>query len=237
MSRDSVETRIQGMEKQISSLRILCIVQFLLFASAAYVAFTHSTVHAKASDVLHTHGLVIEDENGRARVLLGAPFPVSKDRVRQDGTTEAMIFLDDKGRDRLTLGEEPDPQIQGKVPNTGHRIAPGFGVLIHDNEGNERGGYGWLGNGRAVLSLDRKDGDAWAAIVDDSNGFAGTLYEYPQNIARGEAITIGTQGKQVFLRMEDEHSNPRASLSLDAAGNPKLASFDEKGKAEKTVIP
>jgi len=74
--------------------------------------------------------------------------------------------------------------------------------------------------------------------VDDSNGFAGTLYEYPQNIARGEAITIGTQGKQVFLRMDDEHSNPRASLSLDVAGNPrsKLASFDDKGKAEKTVI-
>jgi hypothetical protein len=84
-----------------------------------------------------------------------------------------MVFLDEEGHDRLTLGEEPEPQVGGKVLTTVHRIAQGFGVVIDDGDGNERGAYGWLANGRAVITLDRPSLDAWAAIVDDKTGFAG----------------------------------------------------------------
>jgi hypothetical protein len=86
-----------------------------------------------------------------------------------------MVFLDEQGHDRLTLGEEPEPQIGGKVSQMMHRIAPGFGVVIHDGSGDERGTYGWLANGRALITLDRPGLDAWAAVVDDKTGFAGML--------------------------------------------------------------
>ena len=48
-----------------------------------------------------------------------------------------MVFLDENGHDRLTLGEEPEPQIAGKVSANIHRVAQGFGVVIHDGDGSE----------------------------------------------------------------------------------------------------
>jgi hypothetical protein len=130
---------------------------------------------AEGSRVLRAPGLIIEDSHGRARVLLGSPLPSVSERLRQDASTTSMVFLDEQGHDRLTLGEEPEPQIAGKVSQMMHRIAPGFGVVIHDGSGDERGTYGWLANGRALITLDRPGLDAWAAVVDDKTGFAGML--------------------------------------------------------------
>src|SRR5205085_2384882 len=113
-------------------------------------------------------GLILEDAQGRPRILLGAPFPSVPGRSRKDATTHAMVFLDEDGHDRLTLGESPDTQVSGKVL---HRIGRHFGVVIHDNAGDERGAYGYLANGRVVVTLDRPGHEAWAAVVNDKTGF------------------------------------------------------------------
>lgn len=84
---------------------------------------------------------------------MGAPFPAVKERVRQDARTSSILFLDANGHDRLTLGEELEPQIGGKVPAGVHRIASAFGLVLHDDLGNERGAYSWLSNGRALITL------------------------------------------------------------------------------------
>lgn len=97
------------------------------------------------------------------------------------------------------MGEGPDPQAQGKIL---HRIATFFGVLIHDDKGDERGGYGWLSNGRAVITLDRPGLDAWAALVDDKTGFAGMRVEYAPEVANDKtAVEIGTQGRHALFRL------------------------------------
>ena len=167
----SVDQRIAELEKRTFWLRLVCALQFGFLVLMWFSTMTSRRVEAKAStSVLHASGLVIEDQQGRPRILLGSPFPKVRGRTRQDSTTTSMVFLDQQGHDRLTLGEEPEPQVGGKVVTTVHRIAPGFGVVIHDGDGNERGTYGWLANGRAIITLDRPGLDAWAAVVDDRQG-------------------------------------------------------------------
>lgn len=215
----------KGNERALRGFQIFSLMQTAIIVLLVGTFWRAPIVNGKTTpQVLRVRGLIVEDQQGRARIVLGAPFPQVPERSRQDATTEAMIFLDPEGHDRLTLGEEPNPQILGKVPSNGHRIAPGFGMLVHDELGNERGAFGWLGNGRTALSIDRKDGDAWAALVDDNNGFAGTLYEFPRSFVRGEAITIGTQGANSFVKFSDAKGEDRLRAGL-AAGEPTALGF------------
>jgi hypothetical protein len=147
-----------------------------------------------------------------------------------------MVFLDQRGHDRLTLGEEPDPQIAGKVSPTVHRIAQGFGVVIHDGSGNERGAYGRLSNGRALITLDRPGLDAWAAVVDDKTGFAGMRVEYPPDVARdSNAIEIGTKGQQAFVKFQDTKEKDRAVFTLDRDGHTDFKTLDGSGTVTQQV--
>jgi hypothetical protein len=148
-----------------------------------------------------------------------------------------MVFLDEQGHDRLTLGEEPEPQIAGKVSQSMHRIASGYGVVIHDGNGDERGTYGWLTNGRALITLDRPGLDAWAAVVDDKTGFAGMRVEYPPDIAKdSNAIEIGTKGDQAFVKLQDTKEKDRAVLSLDSEGHTEFRTLDKTGAAIRQMI-
>ncbi len=61
-------------------------------------------------DVVRTHGLVILDDQGRERVLLGSPTPRAPRRSEQSATS-AIVFRSKDGKDRPLLGEEPDPVI------------------------------------------------------------------------------------------------------------------------------
>lgn len=107
----------------------------------------------KSAKVLHLKSLVIDDDQGRARILLGAPFPSVEERLRKDVTATGMVFLDEKGHDRFALGE-----MMPASPGF-HRIGSAYGLNIYDSEGHERGGMGFLSNGstvnRAVIALDR----------------------------------------------------------------------------------
>lgn len=42
--------------------------------------------HYGSDRVLRAHGLVIEDSSGRGRILIGAPIPAARNRVRTDLT-------------------------------------------------------------------------------------------------------------------------------------------------------
>lgn len=227
----NVEERLKALEAKTSMLRLVCAMQFAILCALCISWMQSRRVEAASSPVLHAQGLVIEDSQGRARILLGAPLPKATERIRQDATTTSMVFLDEQGHDRLTLGEEPEPQINGKVLSTVHRIAQGFGVVIHDGKGDERGAYGWLSNGRALITLDRPGLDAWAAIVDDKTGFAGMRVEYAPQIASDKTgIEIGTKGPQAFFKLKDTTEKDRAILSLEADGHTHFNTLDSAGK-------
>src|SRR5438046_2676840 len=146
------------------------------------------------SEIIRARGLIIEDAAGRERVLIGAPIPTAKNRVRTDlervraiwgprfpkqyldyyanyrHAVNGMLVLDENGFDRVAIGDSvPDPNI-------GKRIATSAGMVINDAQGFERTGWGVLrfanGNYRVDLGLDKAT-DAVSLIVDDASNSSG----------------------------------------------------------------
>jgi hypothetical protein len=86
----------------------------------------------KRFDIIRAKGIVIEDVKGKDRILIGAPIPHSKDRVRTDtakvrkhwasqfdnpdqymgwyrkykNSANGIVFMNDKGFDEVLVGEE-----------------------------------------------------------------------------------------------------------------------------------
>jgi hypothetical protein len=175
-------------------------------------------------------GLIVEDSQGRPRILIGAPFPSVKERTRQDARTTSILFLDEEGHDRLTLGEELEPQIGGKVPVSVHRIASGVGVVIHDGTGDERGTFGWLSNGRALITLDRPGTEAFAVMVNDKTGETKLSLGFPPEVAQDtSAIEIGTRASTSFLRFDSKSGKNLAVFSTEDGRNPSFRTFDPQG--------
>lgn len=166
--------------------------------------------------VLRARGLIIEDEAGRERILLGAPIPEAANRVRTDtvrlrelwdpghpgvdeflGSYEdyhhgasGIVILNEDGFDRVILGDEvPDSHL-------GRRIAPAAGLVLHDRTGFERGGFG-------VLS--REDSDYVALGLDSSRGEAVSLVAYDEGMV---GVYLNEGGDYMFLGKGPEGSMP-----------------------------
>jgi len=159
--------------KQLYWLKVYAIGSAISMVAILTLSFSNNT-----PDVIRTQGLVITDELGRDRILIGAPIPPSKQRVRtnikkvqevwasrmggesymQDYTqnlyhgVEGILFLNEDGYDKLILGEKmPDP-------NTGKRLVDAAGFTFNDDRGFERGGLGVSktedGNYRVIFGMD-----------------------------------------------------------------------------------
>ncbi|MDE2805338.1 MAG: hypothetical protein OXN18_09370 [Gemmatimonadota bacterium] len=177
----------------------------VLMSIALIVMFFRSG--ATTDGVLRTRGLIIEDEAGRERILLGAPIPEAANRVRTDTArlralwgpqhpdieaymasyedyehgANGLVILNEDGFDRLILGEEtPDPHV-------GKRIAPSTGLVVHDRIGFERGGFG-------VLS--REDSDFVVLGLDSSRGEAVSLIAYDEGMV---GVFLNEGGDVMFL--------------------------------------
>jgi hypothetical protein len=62
----------------------MCIVQLLATVAACVsVAFTYKVEAQTSPALLLARGLVIEDDQGRARVIVGAPLPEVRERNRK----------------------------------------------------------------------------------------------------------------------------------------------------------
>lgn len=157
---------------------------------------------APEDQVLRARGLVIVDAAGRERILLGAPIPAARGRVRTDSARvrqiwgprfpaayltyyqkyrhamNGMLVLDERGFDRVAVGDSvPDPNI-------GRRIGPSTGVIINDAQGFERSGYGLLtvgGRDRMVLGLDDGRGQEGVALMVLDSGRAGVAIQDGRN--------------------------------------------------------
>lgn len=138
-----------------------------LITIALAVLFIRGGTTTDGDGVLRARGLIIEDEAGRERILIGAPIPEAANRVRTDEArareawaarypdpdaymgyyqdysheTNGMLILGEDGFDRLVVGD-PAPD-----PNTGRRIGPATGLVVNDAQGFERTGYGLIDRG------------------------------------------------------------------------------------------
>ncbi|NID14505.1 hypothetical protein [Luteibacter yeojuensis] len=211
----NLEERMSRLERRCNRLMIACT---LLVALLLALGFLHIDAERTTDGILHVHGLVVEDAQGRGRILLGAPFPDVPNRMRHDAGTMAMLFLDEQGHDRLTIGQALPPQIQGRVPENFHRIGEAVGVFLHNTVGDERGGMSWLSNGRGAISFDYPDRDAIGMYVDDKSRSATFVLEYAD-----EAI-----GDVSFFEMTAKGQGGRFSL-FDPKGQTKTQWTVDRG--------
>lgn len=84
-------------------------------------------------------------------------------------TVRGLIVVDEKGVERVRIGSPlPGPMIGGKrLPRNGVVS----GILIHDSDGDERGGYVTSDtNGDAFLTLDAKKGQQTIFVANRDGG-------------------------------------------------------------------
>ena len=201
------------LERQVARLKAL--VVFLIAGAgltlgAAPTLFPAARAQQPDDRVLRVRGIVIEDEGGRERVLIGAPIPSASNRVRTNEervrklwgprypnvdqymgfykdyrhSTNGIVILDENGFDRVAIGD-PVPD-----PNIGRRIGPSTGVVINDEQGSERTGYGLLnvnGSRRVVLGMDTARGVEGLTLVLNDEGSTGMAIRDPQRL-----IYVGT---------------------------------------------
>jgi hypothetical protein len=181
------------LKKQILQLQlglIGCVALILLFM---ILSFTDTD---RKSDIIRARGIIIEDREGRDRILIGAPLPASSDRVRTDTalvrkhwaknyrdpdqfmkwyrdyrhSAIGMVVLNEEGFDRIQIGD------QLSDPNSGKRMFEAAGLLWNDREGWEKGGAGVNttneGKARSVIGLDDSQGEAVhiIALEDGTKG-------------------------------------------------------------------
>jgi hypothetical protein len=171
------------MNNEMSNLRrtVWWLKVYVALSTPALILLALAVFHSQYTGdrVLRASGLVIQDQAGRERILIGAPIPLSRSRVRTDLTRamevwgkrspeeyrqryqeyrhdmNGVLILDENGFDKVAVGD-PVPD-----PNIGKRIGPSTGISINDDEGYERSGYGLLkvqGGYRMVLGLDSAKG-------------------------------------------------------------------------------
>jgi hypothetical protein len=181
-----LQMRIKRVEQRLRLFQVVTALGAIVLSAAIFLALRPNLRNYRPRDVLRVRGLIIEDDRGRERVLIGAPVPNVAGRKRQDDTV-GLIVLGENGADRVALAAPgPDPQINGHVSK---RIGTDAGLLVDDSEGNERGGFGVLDNdSRVIFGLD-----------------------YPRGM--GEAITLGVIPQEgASIQVHDTHSFVRAAL-------------------------
>src|SRR5262245_16748295 len=204
-----LRSRLELLERRLRRTRAALAALAVLAVGAAWQA---GAGDAKAGQVLRVRGLVVEDEAGRPRILLGAPLPQTEARKRKDDMT-GVLLLGEDGADRVALGAPtPAPQIGGKV---GQRIADGAGLQIMDHTGNERGGFTYLDNGRVVLGLDYPGREAVALFVMPE-GYAGILVSSDNEGGheRGGIVVDNKKGSAV-IKLADRKSRERAMILVE----------------------
>jgi hypothetical protein len=180
--------------------------------------------------ILRVRGLIIEDAQGHDRVLLGAPV-TSAQRKRTDPMV-GLLIVDEHGVDRVSVGAPiPAPQEDGAVQA---RISGGAGFGFNDAAGNERGGLGVLDNGRAVLGLDREDGEGTMLYVMPHGGPAGLRINGDKG-RQQIAITSEPAAHRNTLAMSAPAGGERLRLQAGDQDS-QLVVTDGSGKGSRDVL-
>jgi len=227
---------------------VILLVQAGLFFGTQ--SFADSAEIDKADKIIRTKGIVIVDEQGRDRILIGSPIPASKDRVfgnkeksfaawKDNLTMKAywdnydklqtrpngIMVLNKEGFDITGIGEDmPDPNI-------GKRIGKTNGFFINDNRGWERGGFGTIvrdGVEQVGLGLDSskgKEGINMMVLDDKSNAIF-------LNDGKSSMV-IGSLGPNFHYNKSDKPFSGYMVLDKDKKVTQQFNLFDESGRTEK----
>jgi len=223
MATQTQEQRLQQLECLVRNIEVFCLIAAVV-GLGFFTLGRHASANSPTTQILHVRGIVIEDESGHPRLVLGAPVS-SQGRKRQDEVT-GLVFLSSDGTDRLTIGTANYDQVNGALQ---HRIANGVGMLLNDTHGNERAGFGILDNGRVTLGLDRAHGEEGAFLtINDEDGFAGLVVK---DVGSCIVTTLGnSQQNGTRLLLRDKGCADRVVLGIKDASTPQLEVRDRQEK-------
>jgi len=178
-----IEKRLKEIEKRYKDLKRI----FIGFVIIFLVGLTSLGFNKISKfDIIRAKGIIIEDEKGKDRILIGAPIPFSKERIRTNTSlvrkywaskvfpktpdmymefyknyyhsTNGIVIMNEDGFDRVLLGDKLADA------NTGKRNYEAAGITWNDQFGFELGGAGVNttedGKSRGVIGLDDSGGEA-----------------------------------------------------------------------------
>ena len=226
-----LQESLERVEKRLRLLQTACALATLTLA-AVWLCGERARAEEDPAKILRLRGLIIEDQQGRERILLGAPVPSLPGRKRGDGAT-GLIVLGENGADRVAVGYPvPDPQVMGKV---GRRILPSAGIVASDADGNERGGFGVLDNGRANVCLDYPTREAICLTVMPQEGFAGLIVNSEQGSRAERAELAVLKDGTSLMKLADTSGMERAMLVVRPHAAAKFLGINPKDESTVDV--
>lgn len=206
-------------------LSLACLLLMKLFYSRpSDVAFT--TLRAKA--------IILEDKEGRDRIILSPEISTFPSRIRKD-TLSGVLILDAQGNDRVIMGSSPTVNINGQIVK---RSTDGpYGLAFNDEKGIEKGGVGYYTDKKlAALGLDGPSGEGIVLFVPERELFgqkAGIIINDPQN--GGQLIYIGanTFGERIINL--DVQGKGRFSIEMDSFSKTNLKFYNFQTNQQKVI--
>ncbi|MDX2275580.1 MAG: hypothetical protein NW206_09045 [Hyphomonadaceae bacterium] len=175
---------------------------------------------------------------------------VSVERVDFETLRARRIdVVDSQGVIRLTLaGELPNPVVDGVEWS---RSTPVSGLIVRDDQGNERGGFGFAsGPNAVVLALDHNNGEAagFNTLPDGSANLMLIARPAPtRSAALGDRLIPGggptpvqvsvTPEGAPILVLNDTHDRPRIRIQVSAEGYGMIEFLDADGRVIEQVAP
>lgn len=167
---------IETLQAQVARLerRLRFFYRLLLaaaFCVAAAAAISLSAQEKAASAVLRARSLVIEDEQGRARIVIGAPVPDPKEGKRRSPSI-GLVIDDREGYERFGLGLAEDGTMGmgfDAPPGTGDRRNREGINIVADRNG-----------GAYIRFLNRKTFVAGRLQLDRNDRFSLEFLDFPE---------------------------------------------------------
>jgi hypothetical protein len=156
-----LQQRTERLERRLHFFQTVCALGILGLVVYACAALPNVQAQPETSpSVLRVRGIIIEDEQGRARVVLGAPVP-DPSEGRRSSPAVGMVINDTAGYERFGLGL----QANGRM-TMGFDAPPGTG----DERNRERLTMGADAEGSAyVRFLDRRTLVPFRMYTDQEN--------------------------------------------------------------------
>lgn len=164
---DALDRRVRRLERGRQRERWL----YLVATSVLLVGACSSPgqLPRAADDVLRVRGLVVVDEAGTERIVLGAPLPDPPGDGQRVAASTGIAINDADGRERFGVG-----LMENGVFNMGFDGPPGTG----DDRNRERVNIGVTPDGRGYIRfLDRETNLAGILYLDDADDFGLEIWD------------------------------------------------------------
>lgn len=184
--------------------------------------------------IVRTRGVIIVDDAGRERIILGAPM-LNATTDKKLASTIGMAVLDTSGRLNVAVGT--NNPVMASAQQTTNRISASAGLNIYDlRTGVERGGMGVMADGRANICLDysRKLKEAACLSVAPEDKYAAVILNGGPDEKDFDRATmwVDSDGGAVLKAFGGLNNKSGVYIRAGGAkGMPSIIPFDTAGKA------